>query len=174
MTDDPVARIDEVLHDYTVSGDAMRSRPVVAGTPPSHDPVVATGGLIWIAPAGTHPGGGGWQRLDGITGCEFTINPSTIDPAAWTQPAATWPELLEAMERMEEERARCAAALLQMIDRIVMRLAERWGVADVFRHAPEADDCGDPAPPPVRPSPPLPRRDRRPAWQTPYGPRRWR
>lgn len=169
MTDDPVARIDEVLYDYTVSADAMRSRPAVAGMLPPDDSIVATGGLIWIAPASTDPRGAGWERLEGVASVELTIDTSTVDSTAWERPAVTWSELSEAMERLEEERARRAAALLEMIDRTVMRLAERWGGADVFRRAPEADDC-DPAPPPVRPSPPLPRRDGRPAWQTPYGP----
>ncbi|WP_394436216.1 hypothetical protein [Streptomyces sp. SGAir0957] len=189
MTDDHLARIDEVLHDYTVSGDAMRSRPAPEGERQADgcsvvggwiDEAVAGPTEVWIAPAGTDLRGDGWERLDCVASVDFgeiTLDPATIDPTAGQPSAATWNDLQAAIERIEEARAMRAAIILELVNRAIGRLAERYGGADTFRHTPEAegcDDCGDPVQPPVRPSPRLPRRDGRPEWQSPYGPARRR
>lgn len=162
MTDD-VARIDEVLYDYTVSADAMRSRPAVADALPPDDSIVATGGLIWIAPAGTDPRGEDWQRLDGIAGVEFGEQVAIIEiPLDLERFTAG---IRAAQEAVAANLERTLAAARQALQ----GLAEALG-----RDGEWVDTNGDPAPPPVRPSPPLPRRDGRPAWQSSYGPARRR
>lgn len=153
MTDDSLARIDEVVASPTE---------------------------VWIAPAGTDLRGDGWERLDCVASVDFgemTLDPATIDPTAGQSPTATWGDLQGVIERFEEARAMRAAIILELVSQAIGRLAEQYGDTDMFRHAPEAedcDDCGDPVEPPVRPSPPLPRRNGRPGWQSPYGPARRR
>jgi hypothetical protein len=107
---------------------------------------------------------------------DMMIDASTIDPNAGQTPQLTWGDLAAAIQQAEEARARYAEAALRHIGRALERIAQHSG-NDSFQHLPEADgcnDCSDPAEPPQRPRPPLPRRDGRPAWQTPYGPARRR
>lgn len=159
MTDD-VARIDEVLYDYTVSADAMRSRP--ADALPPDGSIVATGGLIWIAPAGTDPRGEGWQRLDGIASVAFGEQVAIIEIPDLERFTAG---IRAAQEAVAANLERTLAAARQALQ----GLAEALG-----RNGEWVDTNGDPVSPPVRPSPPLPHCDERPAWQTPYGPARRR
>lgn len=159
---------------------------------------------MWIAPVGTEIGDEGWQRLDGIEihddiaivtitadterldntltraaasirrTADLTIDPATINPNAGQPARLTWGELAAAIQQAEEERVQRAAEALSHLARALQRIGER---AAMFQHAPEADDCDDctePDEPPQRSRPALPRRDGRPAWQTPYGPVRRR
>jgi hypothetical protein len=152
MTDDPVTRIDEVLHDWTVSADAMRSRPAPESEPPPGQAVTATSGRIWISTVGTE-GDDGWQPL-GVTSIE-----TAVDLERFTAGIRAVQEAVAA--NVERTLAAAQAALR--------------GLAEALHGGGEwVDTNGNPVEPPVRPRPPLPRRDRRPAWQTPYGPARGR
>ncbi|MFH9574243.1 hypothetical protein ACH4MG_27345 [Streptomyces sp. NPDC017454] len=53
-SEDILAQIDDTLDDWSVSDDAMRSRPPVERE--------TVGPRLWIAPVGTGPRDDGWQR----------------------------------------------------------------------------------------------------------------
>jgi hypothetical protein len=154
-------QIDNALHDYDVSDDAMRSRPETEAQPD-------IGPRVWIAPADTGPDEGGWEELGHITSIDLEIGEFTIDPAAFTPaPSLGWEELREYIARVEAERARRALLILQALREGLSRLlVPAAQAAESFQHAPEAVDCDDCS----KPTPP---RDR-PAWQSPYGPARRR
>lgn len=175
-TDDILAQIDHAVDDWTISEDAMRSKPVV-------EPQSVARTAVWIAPVGTDPRDtGAWQEVGYITDLDMTIDPATIDPAAGASaPVATWDEIQQYIAHIEAQRARRAAALQAFIGAYVEAVkpaVEAAGAAfaemsrtlqqvgpDNLRHLPEAEGCNQCTPPP--------RRDR-PAWQSPYGPARRR
>ena len=61
--DQIIDQIDSAVEDWTISEDAMRSRPTAETVP-------ATG--IWIGPVGAEAyDETTWQRLEGVTGIDF-------------------------------------------------------------------------------------------------------
>ncbi|WP_318201079.1 hypothetical protein [Streptomyces sp. SCL15-4] len=157
-SDDILDQIDTALHDYTVSDDAMRSRPAAEGE--QH-----VGPKIWIMSTVDDPDSGGWVALNDAL--DVTIDPATIDPAGIVhQPAVTWDNLRQWYAHMEAERVRRAREALAAIGRAMeaMRPAaqEAGRAMETLTQAVQ------------RPSTPPGRRTDRPAWQSPYGPPRRR
>lgn len=169
---DILNQIDDALEDWTVSDDAMRSRPT-----PDSPPIVATSGQVWVAPAGTQPDEDSWEQLVGVSSVELaTLDQSTVDPNAGSTVQSNGYPLAAFLQRFEEAGAQHVDVVLRSLGHALEQIAQHSG-ADSFQHLPEADgcnNCSDPTVPPQRPRPPLPRRDGRPAWQTPYGPARRR
>ncbi|WP_428956169.1 hypothetical protein [Streptomyces sp. cg35] len=201
-TNDILAQINDALGDWTVGPDAMRSRP--AAEPPPEEPQpprmwIAPVGTEIGDEGWQQLNGIGSIEIDGDVATatvtldtehldnalqraaanirrttDFTINPATTNPNAGQPAPLSWGEFAAAIQQAEEERVRRAAEALACLARALQRIGEQ---AATFQHAPEAEDCDDctaPVEPPQRPRPPLPRRDGRPAWQTPYGPARRR
>ncbi|WP_372344678.1 hypothetical protein [Streptomyces sp. KL116D] len=110
---------------------------------------------VWIAPVGTEAGGEGWGRLEGISGIEIHGDVATV----------------EIVPDVEAFTNALAGAYRQSVE-VAARSLEL--LRDALRGGEWVDTNGDPVQPPQRPRPPLPRRDGRPAWQTPYGPARRR
>ncbi|WP_420032284.1 hypothetical protein ACN2WE_05320 [Streptomyces sp. cg28] len=82
------------------------------------------------------------------------------------------PDLEEFTARFQEAVQTVVAARLQAM-RVAAEALQRF--AEALRHEGEwGDTNAAPVEPSQRPRPPLPRRDGRPAWQTPYGPARRR
>lgn len=153
-TDDVLAQIDAAVEDWTISGDAMRSRPAQAAET-----------QVWVAPAGTDPAADGWQPLGAIGELDMTIGEFTIDPEAVAShaPTPTWDEVRQIIIDVQAERAQRVQAIFDAIRQGLERLAApAEQAAEAFRHLPEAVGCNDCGKPP-RP------RDR-PAWQSTYGP----
>ncbi|MFF2383711.1 hypothetical protein [Streptomyces sp. NPDC058108] len=168
-TDDVLAQIDSAMEDWTISGDAMRSRPEAVDQPEFRGctPSMQIGDEVqaWIAPAGTDPGDDGWQPLGVIGGLDLTIGEFTIDPEAVAPqvPTVNWDEVREHLLRIQAERARRMQQMFEAIRQAFGQLAAPLAqAAEAFQHLPEAEDCDDCGKPP-RP------RDR-PAWQSTYGP----
>ena len=145
-SDDILNQIDGALEDWSVSGDAMRSRPApdapaepsgIRGTTPTVQ--------IWDE-------AGEWQEI-GVTSIDFHIDPPEIDPE-FTQ---AWEEFHDRIARARIARERSVVAAFREIQAALQAVTD----AD-FQHLPEADGCNDC-------SKPARRRDR-PAWQSPYGP----
>ncbi|MFZ3592280.1 hypothetical protein [Streptomyces sp. BH104] len=157
--DDILNQIDQALDDWT-SSDAMRSRPAGdAETEAATDGIVATSGQIWLAPVGTEIGDDGWRQFEGVRTIEIV---ETLDTTAE----------LEAFTRSFQAAAQASAsAFRQGLEAVAHSLQQ---MQDGFQGSEWADTNGNPVQPPERPRPPLPRRDGRPAWQTPYGPARRR
>ncbi|MGQ4343542.1 hypothetical protein [Streptomyces sp. SAS_275] len=153
-------QIDSTLDDWTVSGDAMRSRP--AAEPAGMQGVTPT---LYIADEA-----GEWQEIQGVIGASFDteLDQASIDPIAITTraPAVDLETIQDVMIRIDAAQARRAQVILDGLKRALARLATPvTEAADAFRHLPEAVGCND-----CKPAPP---RDR-PAWQSPYGPARRR
>lgn len=152
--DNILDQIDSALEDWTVSDDAMRSRPAPEPSKPQ----------LWIAPVGTPLDGDGWQPLGGIRDIGLRIGPPTIDPEFVRQ----WAEFQERIIRVRVEQARQVQTAFEVIAEWVRqrlipaaqqaaRDAER--AMEACEKAGICDDHGRPLPP----------RDR-PAWQSRYGP----
>ncbi|MFJ9037940.1 hypothetical protein ACIRF8_15275 [Streptomyces sp. NPDC102406] len=121
------------------------------------------GPKAWIAPVGTDAGGEGWQRLEGIASIEFGDEVATVeivpDLERFTRSMRAAQEAVAAhMARTSEVAQQALQALTEAV-----RDSGDW-----------VDTNGDPVQSPLRPRPPLPRRDGRPAWETPHGPARRR
>ncbi|MFJ9740854.1 hypothetical protein [Streptomyces sp. NPDC101166] len=158
-TDDILDQIDNTLHDWTVSDDAMRSQP-------APEPEEYAAPRLWVAPAGTEPDAPGWEEVRGVL--DLSIEQVTIDPTA-IAPEITfgWEELCQYIAQVQAGRARRAQHILDVLKQALSQLAQpATEAAEAFRHLPEAVGCNDCA----EPDPP---RDR-PAWQSPYGPPRRR
>lgn len=153
-------QIDNALHDYDVSDDAMRSRP-------EPEPV-AFGGFTPTVQIMDEAGE--WQDL-GVASAEIHI---TTAPEL-EEFAQRWADFVERLQARRREEARQARAAFEAFGRAYAQAmkpameAVAQGFAEIqkaMQHVPEAvgcNDCGQPAPP----------RDR-PAWQSPYGPARRR
>ncbi|MFJ4925330.1 hypothetical protein [Streptomyces sp. NPDC088736] len=154
-TDDVLAQIDSAMEDWTISGDAMRSRPGGGTKRPGFQGATPTVHIVDEA--------GEWQQLDGIARIDFHIEQPVIDPEI----VRAWQEMQERIVRAQMERARQIAAMfdaLRQAFRQAMPAVQQ--AAEAFQHLPEAEGCDDCGKPP-RP------RDR-PAWQSLYGPARRR
>ena len=153
-------QIDQALDDWTVSGDAMRSRPAAEPQGPR----------VWLAPAGTEPDGDGWQEVGYLTSIDLEIDQATIDPAALTtpEPTVTWQELSNYIAEVQAERARRAQQLIQEWVRAFTESiqAAQPRVEEAGRAIAEYAKAVEQAAPPQPPG----RRHDRPAWQSPYGP----
>ncbi|MEU6768550.1 hypothetical protein ABZ916_39330 [Streptomyces sp. NPDC046853] len=104
-------------------------------------PAPDAGPQVWIAPAGTDPADEGWEPIGHLVDIEEQVTIVEIAPD---------------LERL----TRAFQAVQQMLRRVTWTTnAGEW-----------VDTNGDPVEPPVRPRPALPRRDGRPAWQSPHGP----
>jgi hypothetical protein len=155
--DDILNQIDDTLHDWTVSDDAMRSRPAHEAAKPQ----------LWIAPVGTTPASDDWQEVGHIRDIDVHIEPPAIDPEF----AQTWQAFREQLARAEAARVRQAMEALQAIKQAFQQLitpAAREAAravnaaAQAVEQARQAGICDDHGRP-------LPPRDR-PAWQSRYGP----
>lgn len=154
-TDDILAQIDHAVADWTISGDAMRSRPE-----PEPEPFYfgGTTPTLYIADEA-----GEWQQVEGVASVEVCVEMPAIDPEF----AEAWARLADRIREAELERVRRAqvalAAFVQAVKDTLAPAVEQAGrdTSEAFRHLPEAEGCNDCVPPP--------RRDR-PAWQSPYGP----
>jgi hypothetical protein len=162
VTSDITDLIDSALHDYDVSGDAMRSRP--APEPRT------TGTRLWIVPAGTEPDADGWQPLGhvGEVEIEYEGDEEPDFPADFATPTNIVIVIDAASVTAAAERIRQLQAAFQAYVEAVRPRMEEAGRAlaqgfEALRQAGLVDhDCK-----PARP------RDR-PAWQSPYGPPRRR
>lgn len=147
-------QIDTALHDWTVSGDAMRSTP----HPP---PRPATAPQIWISTVDADPDEGGWQEVGSVRDIDFHIQPPEIDPDF----QRAWQEFREYLARAEAERIRRVRAAIEALGRAVKPVME--AAAQAAANAAEVMQQINPPLPPGR-------RHDRPAWQSPYGPARRR
>lgn len=156
--DDILTQIDNALGDWTVSGDAMRSRPA-----DETESELTAGPQVWIVSTTDDPDSGGWEQVDGIL--DATIDPATIDPATMVhQPTVTWDDLRRWWSaRIEAERAQRAREMLEALGALQ---AMGPAVEEAGRGIAAITEALQ------RPSTPAARRDDRPAWQSPYGPRR--
>ncbi|MET9190133.1 hypothetical protein ABZX63_33440 [Streptomyces tendae] len=155
-SEDILAQIDDTLDDWTVSDDAMRSRPTV-----EHEPA---GPRLWIAPVGTGPRDNGWEEVGHIANIDFHIEPPEIDPEFQQR----WQELQEYFARAAAERARRAQQVMEAFVRAFTESIE--AVRPRIEEAGQAiADCAKAVEQATPPQPPGRRHDR-PAWQSPYGP----
>lgn len=153
---------------------------------------------VWIAAAGTDPREQGWQRLDGIASVEFGEDVATVEISPHTEALVRTLRRASGADRVVVQRTPEQLGIrLAMTDDEIAEFQRNFqafieGYAAAYRRAVEGvagalqqlregfqgggwmDTNGDPVEPPVRPSPPLPRRDGRPAWQSQYGPARRR
>ncbi|MER5584082.1 hypothetical protein ABT090_20920 [Streptomyces asoensis] len=142
-------QIDNALHDWAVSDDAMRSRP-------EPEPRTDAGPRMWISTVGADPEAGGWQELGQVNSIEFQVEPEFQQQ---------WQELRDYLVRVEAERVRRAQEALAAFARAYTQTikpameAAAKGLAEIQKAAQHVDP----------PLPPGRRRDR-PAWQSPYGP----
>lgn len=172
-------QIDNALHDWSVSDDAMRSRPEPAVLPeprtlPGRVPVVdmhsrPEAGTICLdgfrATVMAMDEAGEWQDLGGARSVDFHIEPPQIDPDF----QRAWREMQEYIARVQAERVRRAQEALEAFARAYTQAirpameAAAKGLAEIQKAAQHVN-------------PPLPpgRRHDRPAWQSPYGPARRR
>ncbi|MCX4697025.1 hypothetical protein [Streptomyces sp. NBC_01373] len=151
--DNILDQIDTALHDDAIGPDAMRCTPEPAG--PRGKTIMAITGAD-----------GEWQEINGVVTVDFHIDPPPIDPEF----DRAWQELHDHLARVEAERVRRAAALLEGLVHAFQQMAPAIEAANLgLTGLAEAVQDDQPA----RPDQPLPRRDR-PAWQTPYGPPRRR
>jgi hypothetical protein len=164
--DDILQQIDNTLEDWTVSGDAMRSRP-------PGEPETALRPQVWIAPIGAEPDDPNWQEVGHVTSIDIAIglDEDDFDDIAVELFERNWRQMQEYFTHVRAEQARQAAIALEAFTRalteVIKPAVERGGrslarAQDAFQHLPEAVDCNDCGKPP-------PPRDR-PAWQSPYGP----
>jgi hypothetical protein len=146
-------QIDSALHDWSVSDDAMRSRP--EPEPISFGGFTPTVQIMDEA--------GEWQDL-GVTTVEIHIT----EPPEFADFARQWADFIDRMHRQRVEHVRrveeAFEAFGQALAHSVQPAAEQAAHSfEVLQQTMERD--------PQRA--PKPRRDR-PAWQTPYGPARRR
>lgn len=154
-SEDILAQIDDTLDDWTVSGDAMRSRPPVEREP--------TGPRLWIAPVGTGPRDDSWHEVGHVTIIDFHIEPPEVDPEFQQR----WQELQDYLVRAAAERARLAQQVIRAFTQAFTESLET--VRPRIEEAGQAiADCANAVEQtaPQRPG----RRHDRPAWQSPYGP----
>lgn len=141
----------------------MRSRPAPEPPPEPTKP------QLWIAPVGTGIDEDGWQPLGTVDGFDMGIDQITIDPAALEpQPAATWDELREYMERVQVERTRRAQLVIDALREYARHVAapalQEAGreIARAFENLKQAGIVAADGKPARAPD--------RPAWQSRYGP----
>jgi hypothetical protein len=157
-SDEILAQIDSTLEDWTVSEDAMRSRPAV-------EQPEADGPRLWIAPTGTDPGDVAWQEI-GVLDVDLQIEQATIDPAALQPaPTVTWQELADYIAEIQAERARRAQQVIDALTRAFTEVVKPAAEA-AARGLAQMQQTVEQAAPPLPPG----RRHDRPAWQSPYGP----
>ncbi|GAA1887811.1 hypothetical protein GCM10009837_07010 [Streptomyces durmitorensis] len=150
--DDILNQIDNALYDSTVGPDAMRSRPATEPGP-----------RLWIAPAGTDADGDGWEEIGYVTGVDLTIDDGQ-DASLPDDFVQSWSRFGQRLREAEERRVRAAMEALRTLTEAFQR------ITDGLRGGDWVDTNGGPVQPPERPRPALPRRDDRPAWQSPHGP----
>lgn len=161
-TCDILNQIDETLDDWT-SPDAMRSRP--ATRPPARLSADARQLLIRRL-VDNH----GLARMTARHAVLAVEQGRTTVHAELVQAEAR-AAMNEAMQRIQiamRPAIEAAAAALQRMAEAVKQVTQG------LQSSEWVDTNGDPVEPPARPRPPLPRRDGRPAWQSPYGPARRR
>jgi hypothetical protein len=121
--EDILQQIDGALEDWTVSGDAMRSRPggerggIKGSTPQTAITDETAGPSVWIAPIGTAIDADGWQEAGYITSVDFEIDQASINPAVLTtpQPTVTWQEIADCIAQIEAGRVRRAQLLEEFV-----------------------------------------------------------
>ncbi|MEU3826486.1 hypothetical protein AB0F36_14375 [Streptomyces sp. NPDC029080] len=151
-TDDILDQIDDALHDNTVSGDAMRSRPAA-----EHEQRIEP--RIWITSTVDDPDSGGWERLDGITSIDIQLDTADLQ--------ARLANVAAHLARLETERIRRAQEALTALGR-AMAEAVRPAADEAVRAIGALNQTVQ------QPTTPPGRRSDRPAWQSPYGPPRRR
>ncbi|WP_069883490.1 hypothetical protein [Streptomyces luteocolor] len=144
--DDILNQIDHTLRDWTVGPDAMRSRPDEPTAP-----------RLWIAPVGTGLDGDGWEEIGGVTSVDIDYQQEPVEHGYARD---------EAILVISVDARAFTAGMVAAVEGLT-RLREALGE---LRHGEWIDTNGDPVQQPERPRPALPRRDGRPAWQSPYGP----
>lgn len=159
--DDILRQIDSTLDDWTVSGDAMRSRPAVECREPAGIQGVTPS--VFIADEA-----GEWQELGTVTAVGFDVELPVPDEEFMR----SWQQLQEHVRRVQLERARRAREILDALARALnesVKPAVEQAGRDIARSFDALKQAGlvDADCKPVRP------RDR-PAWQSPYGPARQR
>lgn len=157
---DILNQIDEALDDWT-SPDAMHCRPTV--TPPAR--LSADARLLLIRRLVDNHG------LTRMTARHAVLAVEQGRPTAHAElvQAEARAAMNEAMQRIQitmRPAIEAAAAALQRMAEAVKQVTQG------LQSSEWVDTNGDPVEPLERPRPPLPRRDGRPAWQTPYGPAR--
>lgn len=163
-TNDILAQIDEALYDSSVSVDAMRSRPVEPARAELSIPLdlrrllarrlMENHGLDMVA-----------TRL-----AVLNVARGHEAPHAELVHAEARAVVDETVQRIREVVQPSLVAMLEAFQSLGAAVKQ----AAAGFQGDWVDTNGDLAPPPVRPSPPLPRRDGRPAWQSQYGPARRR
>lgn len=155
-SEDILAQIDSTLDDWTVSDDAMRSRPTTERE--------TVGPHLWIAPIGTGPRDDGWQEVGHLGSIDFHIEPPRIDPEFQER----WQELQDYLVRAAAERARRAQQVMEAFIQPFTESLEavRPRVEEAGQAIAKYTEIIEEMTPPL---PPGRRRDR-PAWQSPYGP----
>jgi hypothetical protein len=125
-SEDILAQIDDTVDDWTISGDAMRSRPGgetggVKGLVPQlaiMDEVAAP--RFWIAPASTPAAADDWEEVGYLTDVDFAIDPAAV---ATPQPAVTWDEIVGYIAQIEERRVRRTQLLEAFVQAFTESLA---------------------------------------------------
>ncbi|WP_369214423.1 hypothetical protein [Streptomyces flavofungini] len=176
-SDDSVARIDEVLHDYTVSADAMRSRPAAEDG--------ASADVCIVDEDVQRPRLTLSREVRQLLIARLVDNHGLTRLSAYSAVLAVeqgrdsrYAHLVRAEARavVDETVQRIRAAMqpaMEAAAHALRAMAEALQqAAGAVRSGEWVDTNGDPVQAPERPRPPLPRRQGRPAWQTPYGPAR--
>ncbi|MER7053428.1 hypothetical protein [Streptomyces sp. NPDC000351] len=157
-SEDILAQIDDTLDDWSVSDDAMRSRP--GGEPEGIKGFTTQFAIMDEA--------GEWQNVPGVRRIDFHIEPPEIDPEFQQR----CQEIQDYLVRATAERVRRAQ---QVMEAFVRSFTE--SIAAVQPRVEEAGraiaDCAKAVEQATPPQPPGQRHDR-PAWQSPYGPPRRR
>jgi len=156
-TNDILDQIDTALGDYSVSDDAMRSRPASEADPGQIEQPLQFHGTVPVVQI-MDEANGEWQTVEGVEAIEVCIESPAIDPEF----ARRWQELSDYLQRVQLERARRAQEILAAIRQAFRQMAP--AVEEAARNVTAAAEAVQKAPP---------RRDR-PAWQSPYGPARRR
>jgi hypothetical protein len=149
--DDILNHIDDALDDWTVSGDAMRSRP--GGS--SRQELFVFGGFVPTVEI--MDDAGEWQQVDGVVSVDFGGDDQVWVDEAFTHITVNTTAIMEQFASLRQSLAAFAEAAQPRIEEVGQALAK------VAQHASTCDDHGQTARP----------RDR-PAWQSPYGPARRR
>ncbi|MFI9598889.1 hypothetical protein ACIHCX_03240 [Streptomyces sp. NPDC052043] len=112
-SDDILTQIDQALDDWTVSDDAMRSRPAV-DVPAERGPETS----VQIMDEA-----GEWQEIPGIGSVEIQMD----EPPIPDDFAEKWARLSKRIARAEAERARHVRAVLEAFREAVKPVAEEAG-----------------------------------------------
>ncbi|WP_328632036.1 hypothetical protein [Streptomyces sp. NBC_00356] len=161
--EDILDQIDQTLDDW-LSPDAMRSRP--EGTP-RPDRLSADARQLLIRRLVDNHGLTRMSARHAVLAVEqgrTTVHAELVQ----TEARAAMDEAMQRIRVAMQPAIEAAAAALQRMAEAVKQVAQS------VQGGEWVDTNGDPVEPPERPRPALPRRDGRPAWQTPYGPARRR